>query len=341
MTRKRWLATALQSLAALFLLGVSSAHELRPSYLQVIELEAGTYDVLWKVPARGDNQRLALDPRFEGNTTVTGDPVDAFVDNAHVRRWKMECPDGIAGTRVHIDGLAQTFTDALVRVAYADGTEFVTRLQADNPATVITAAPGPGAVAWTYFVLGVEHILLGIDHLLFVLALLLIIDSRRKLVGTITAFTLAHSITLALASLGYVSLPGPPVEAVIALSIVLVALEILRKRRGDHPATARWPWVVAFGFGLLHGFGFAGALSDIGLPQKSVPLALLLFNVGVEAGQLLFVAAVLLLAAGTKRLPVRLPGWTKLIPPYAIGSLAMFWVIERSWDFTLGHLFSL
>ena len=316
-----------------------SAHELRPSYLQLTQLDEITFDVVWKVPARGDNQRLALDPRFEGNATVVGEAVDAFVDNAHLRRWRIECPDGIAGTRVNIDGLNRTFTDALVRVAYADGSEFVTRLQPDHPSTVITAAPGPGAVAWTYFILGLEHILLGIDHLLFVLALLLIIDSRRKLIGTITAFTLAHSITLALASLGYVSLPGPPVEAVIALSIVLVALEILRKRRGEHPATARWPWLVAFTFGLLHGFGFAGALGEIGLPQTSVPLALLTFNLGVEAGQLLFVAAVLLLVAAFERLPLRLPGWVKAIPPYAIGSLAMFWVIQRSWNFSLGLLF--
>ncbi|BCX49643.1 conserved hypothetical protein [Haloferula helveola] len=317
-----------------------SAHELRPSYLQITELEGETYDVLWKVPARGDSMRLSLDPYFDERVKPVGDPVDAFVDNAHIRRWKIECPGGIAGTEVTIGGLERTFTDALVRVAYADGTEFVTRLQPDDITATITAAPGTGAVAWTYFVLGVEHILLGIDHLLFVLALLLIIDSRRKLVGTITAFTLAHSITLALASLGYVSLPGPPVEAVIALSIVLVAMEILRKRRGDHPATARWPWVVAFGFGLLHGFGFAGALGEIGLPQKAVPLALLTFNVGVEAGQLIFVAAVLLLAAVLKRLPVQLPEWLKAVPPYAIGSLAMFWVIERSWDYTFGMLIS-
>lgn len=325
----------------LFFLGASvSAHELRPSYLQIKELDASTYDVLWKVPARGDGMRLALDPEFDGNVSVVGEPVDAFIDNKHIRRWKIESPEGIAGTTVTIAGLNKTFTDALVRVEYADGTEFVTRLQPDSPSTLIEAAPGAAAVAWTYFVLGVEHILLGIDHLLFVLALLIIIKSRGKLISTITAFTLAHSITLVLASLGYVSLPGPPVEAVIALSIVLVALDIMRQQRGDHPATARWPWVVAFTFGLLHGFGFAGALGEIGLPQKSVPLALLMFNVGVEAGQLLFVAAVLLLTAACKRLPLRLPEWTKAIPPYAIGSLAMFWVIQRSWDYTLGLLFS-
>lgn len=323
----------------LFLFGEPiGAHELRPSYLQITESGQDTYDVFWKVPARGDNLRLSLDPYFGEGVEVTGEPVEAFAGGAHIKRWTIQCPGGIAGTVVTIGGLEKTFTDALVRVAYADGSEFVSRLEADNISTIIEAAPGAGAVAWTYFVLGVEHILLGIDHLLFVLALLLIIDSRRKLVGTITAFTVAHSITLALASLGYLSLPGPPVEAVIALSIVLVAWEILRIRAGDHPATARWPWLVAFGFGLLHGFGFAGALSDIGLPQTSVPVALLTFNLGVEAGQLLFVGVILLVAAGFRRLPVRLPDWAPILPPYAIGGLAMYWVFDRSWDYTIGIL---
>lgn len=319
---------------------VANAHELRPSYLQITELENNTYDVLWKVPARGDNMRLSLDPQFSGGVKIVDEPVDAFSNNAHISRWKIECPDGLPGTSVDIAGLNRTFTDAIVRVEYADGTEFVTRLQSDNPTTTIEAAPGPGAIAWTYFVLGLEHILLGIDHLLFVLALLLIINSRKKLISTITAFTLTHSITLALASLDYISLPGPPVEAVIALSIALVALETLRKYRGDKPTTARWPWLVAFTFGLLHGFGFAGALGDIGLPQTSVPLALLTFNVGVEAGQLLFVAVILILAAIFKKLPIKLPESASLIPPYAIGAISMFWVFERSWDYTFAVIFN-
>ena len=177
--------------------------------------------------------------------------------------------------------------------------------------------------------LGVEHIIFGIDHLLFVLALLLIVKGIGKLVKTVTAFTIAHSITLVLAALGFVHVPGPPVEAIIALSIAFVAMEIIRQRQGHEGITARSPWLVAFTFGLLHGFGFAGALSEIGLPEQEIPLSLLFFNVGVEAGQLLFVGAVLAFTFLIKKTKVELPKWAPLIPPYAIGSLAMFWVIER------------
>ena len=178
-------------------------------------------------------------------------------------------------------------------------------------------------------VLGVEHILLGIDHLLFVLALLLVVKGWRKLIGTITAFTIAHSITLVLATLDLVHIPGPPVEAVIALSIVFVAAEIIRSRQGKPGLTERWPWVVAFTFGLLHGFGFAGALSEVGLPQTSIPIALLMFNVGVEAGQLLFVSAMLVVYLASSRIPIKVPEWGWRLPPYAIGSIAAFWMVER------------
>jgi len=305
------------------------AHELRPAYLQVTELSGGTWDVVWKVPAAGENMRLSLDPHFDGKVKRIGEPVEAFAGGAHVSRWQIECPDGIAGTQLTIDGLANTFTDALVRVAFADGTEFVTRLQPDNPSVVIKAAPGPAAVAWTYTVLGIEHILLGIDHLLFVLALVLLVKGKRRLVGTITAFTLAHSITLALATLGVVHVPGPPVEACIALSIVFVAAEIVHGRQGKPGLTARAPWVVAFTFGLLHGLGFASALSEVGLPQQAIPLALLFFNVGVELGQLAFIAVVLAVMAAGRRLPIREPNWSWRVAPYSIGAVAMFWVMQR------------
>lgn len=185
----------------------------------------------------------------------------------------------------------------------------------------------------TYLLLGVEHILGGIDHLLFVLALLLLVKGIRRLVATVTAFTLAHSLTLAGATLGFVTMPGPPVEAAIALSIVFVAAEVIHSRQGKSGLTERFPWVVAFTFGLFHGFGFAGALTDIGLPQNSIPLALLFFNVGVEMGQLLFIAAVLGLIWLGRKLANRLclphPKWTWAVPPYVIGSLAVFWLIQR------------
>ena len=199
-----------------------------------------------------------------------------------------------------------------------------------EPQFVVKGSTSAAAVAWSYLVLGVEHILGGIDHLLFVLALLLIVRGGKRIFVTITAFTLAHSITLVAATLGWVHVPGPPVEAMIALSIVFVAAEIVRGLRGKPGLTARAPWVVAFSFGLLHGFGFAGALAEVGLPQKAIPIALLTFNVGVELGQLIFVAAVLLVAlvAGSACRCRGARGCRTLVP-YAIGAVAMFWVVER------------
>ena len=175
--------------------------------------------------------------------------------------------------------------------------------------------------------------MLGIDHLLFVLALVLLVKGWKRLLGTITAFTIAHSITLATATLGFVHVPGPPVETCIALSIVFVAAEIIRGRQGKPGLTERAPWVIAFTFGLLHGLGFASALNAVGLPQHAIPLALLFFNIGVEVGQLAFIVAVLGLAAGARRLPVRLPVWSWRVAPYGIGTMAMFWVIQRTASF--------
>jgi hydrogenase/urease accessory protein HupE len=184
-------------------------------------------------------------------------------------------------------------------------------------------------VVRTYFLLGVEHILSGIDHLMFVLALLLLVKGVRRVVVTVTAFTLAHSLTLAGATLGFVHMPGPPVEAAIALSIVFVASEIIHSRQGKPGLTESYPWVVAFTFGLLHGFGFAGALAEVGLPDNAIPLALLFFNLGVEAGQLLFIAGVLAVAIAWRRLRAPWPEWARWMPAYGIGSVAAFWTIER------------
>ena len=252
-----------------------------------------------------------------------------------MQRLRIRRDGGLTGTPITIDGLAGTFTDVLLRLERLDGTEITRRLTPDDPTYVVESNPGLGQVAWTYFVLGVEHILLGIDHLLFVLALLLIVADWKKLVGTITAFTVAHSITLALATLGFVHVPGPPVEAIIALSIVFVASEIIRSQQGEPGLTARWPWIVAFTFGLLHGFGFAGALSEVGLPQQSIPMALLTFNLGVEAGQLMFVAAAVLLYAISRRVSLKPPEWVYRVPAYAIGGIAAFWFVQRTigfWD---------
>jgi hypothetical protein len=306
-----------------------SAHEVRPAYLELRETAPETYDVLWKVPARGGNMRLSLQIEFPSDTNVTTSRT-LFANEASTERWSVKRPNGLTGGTIHIAGLTATMTDVLVRMECLDGTTQVTRLTPSAPSFVVEPAPRALAVASTFTVLGIEHILLGLDHLLFVLGLLLIVDQRWGLLfKTITAFTLAHSITLALATLGFVHVPQAPVEAVIALSIMFVACEIIHQRQGQSGLTERWPWVVAFAFGLLHGFGFAGALSEVGLPQNHIPAALFFFNVGVEIGQLAFITVVLGFIALVRRIPLRVPRWAELIPPYAIGSIAMFSVVQR------------
>jgi hydrogenase/urease accessory protein HupE len=308
--------------------GVASAHEVRPAYLELRESSSGELDVLWKTPMVGD-MRLALAPVLSGESEELTPMATRHTGNAAVQSWRLRLAEPLRGRTLHIDGLAATMTDALVRIEFADGSNWVARLTPQSPELKIPEEQRSGAVAAIYFGLGVEHILLGIDHLLFVLALLLVTRGTKRLVLTITAFTVAHSITLALATVGVVQMPASPVEAVIALSIVFVAAEVIHAQRGIEGLTARAPWIVAFTFGLLHGFGFAGALAEIGLPQGQIPLALFFFNVGVEAGQLLFVAAVLAVMALWRRARVTPPDWAGLVPPYAIGSIAMFWVIER------------
>jgi hypothetical protein len=307
-----------------------SAHEVRPAYLELRETAPETYDVLWKVPARGGNMRLSLQIEFPSDTTNVTTSRTLFANEASTERWSVKRPNGLTGGTIHIAGLTATMTDVLVRMERLDGTMQVTRLTPSAPSFVVEPAPRALAVARTFTVLGIEHILLGLDHLLFVLGLLLIVGQRWGLLfKTITAFTLAHSITLALATLGLVHVPQAPVEAVIALSIMFVACEIIHQCQGQSGLTARWPWVVAFAFGLLHGFGFAGALSEVGLPQNHIPVALFFFNVGVELGQIAFIAVVLGAIALMRRIPLRVPRWAELVPPYAIGSVAMFWIVQR------------
>ena len=310
-----------------------SAHEVRPAYLELRQTGPDTYDAVWKVPGQGENLRLGLYVELpEGCANLTP-PRAAMVNSAFTERWTVKCAAGLVGGTIHIAGLMATMTDVLVRVERLDRTAQVTRLTPSAPSFVVEAAARARQVAVTYLELGVEHILLGIDHLLFVLALLILVTGTRRLIATVTAFTVAHSLTLAGATLGFVHVPGPPVEAIIALSIVFVALEIIRNRQDQAGWTERFPWVVAFTFGLLHGFGFAGALSGVGLPQSAIPVALLFFNVGVELGQLAFIASVFVAMALARhvmrRIAVPQPEWAWRLLPYTIGSVAMFWVIER------------
>jgi hydrogenase/urease accessory protein HupE len=310
-----------------------AADEFRPAYLQLKQLDDTTYDVLWKVPALDASTTLRLKPVFPEGTRELTRPVGSFANNATVLRWRVAIDGGLAGRAIAFPDLPGSRVDVLVRVERADGTEQLGRVLPVEPRFEVTASPGHFEVIKTYTVLGIGHILLGFDHLLFVLALLLIVDGTRRLIATITAFTVAHSITLALATMGVVHVPGPPVEALIALSIVFVAGEIIHVRQGRPSLTQRYPWIVAFTFGLLHGLGFAGALAEVGLPQNSIPLALLFFNVGVEIGQLLFIAAVLIVIAVGRRLTtgmqVAVPEWLRRAPPYFIGTLASYWVFER------------
>lgn len=313
------------------------ADEFRPAYLQLTQLDETTYDVLWKIPAIDENTTLRVKPLFPSGTELIGPVTSSFAGNAAAQRWRIRVAGGLAGKCVTFTGLADTRTDALVRLVRADGTTQLGRVLPVDPRIDISASPDALEVVRTYTLLGIEHILTGFDHLLFVLALLILVQGKGRLIATVTAFTLAHSVTLALATLGVLHVPGPPVEALIALSIVFVAAEILHARQGRLGLSQRYPWLVAFVFGLLHGLGFAGALAEVGLPPRSIPTALLCFNVGVELGQLIFIAAVFGLVAligalirwMAQSVRVPQPVWLWQVPPYLIGGIASYWVFER------------
>jgi hydrogenase/urease accessory protein HupE len=324
--------TLLRALLLLLLCAIAMpahADVFRPAYLEVREVGNARYAVTWKVPAQDANTRLALHMVFPEGTQRIGEARSAFDGTAVLEHWEAQRPGGLAGQSLRVEGNAVGTSDVIVRIERRDGTTQVEVLNASHPSMTIAAATGTGEVAWSYLVLGVGHILGGFDHLLFVLALLLLVRGNLRIVATVTAFTVAHSLTLVAATLGWVHVPGPPVEAIIALSIVFVAAEVVHGLRGKPGLTARAPWVVAFAFGLLHGFGFAGALAEVGLPQDAIPLALLMFNVGVEVGQLLFVGAVLLALATVRWLRVQTPKRLEQGMAYAIGSVAAFWTIER------------
>ena len=317
--------------AAVLLVAVHSApyaHELRPGFLEIRQTGTENYDIRFKVPARGD-MRLGLHVRLPAGCADTAPRRNEQAGAALLEHLVVRCPGGLADHEVSVDGLSGTFTDVVVRVESDDGSVQAARLTPDDPSFTVAAAPTWIETAQTYFLLGVEHILLGVDHLLFVLALLLLVRDVWMLVKVITAFTVAHSITLALAALGLAQIPQAPVEAVIALSIMFVAAEVVRQTGPDSDLTRRMPWLVAFAFGLLHGLGFGGALKEIGLPQSDVPLALLTFNLGVEAGQLLFVFAVVGASTLVRRLLSFERAWFRTALGYGIGSLAAVWFVQR------------
>jgi hydrogenase/urease accessory protein HupE len=310
-----------------------SAHEVRPAYLQLHQTSAETYDVFWMVPGRGDHLRLSLYVELPKNCSNASPPRGVVGDGAFVEEWSIKCSGGLTGGVIEIAGLNATMTDVLVRVERMDSTTQVTRLTPAASSFTVEAAPGTAQVAGTYLHLGVQHILTGWDHLLYILAMLLLVKGWRRVILTMSAFTLTHSLTLTAAALGWVHVPQRPVEACIALSILFVASEIVRARRGQSSLTQRWPWVISFTFGLLHGFGFAGALSEVGLPQKAIPVALLFFNAGVEIGQLIFIVSIvaigMLVRKAARKITLPHPSWAWRLPPYAIGAVAAFWFIQR------------
>lgn len=317
-----------------FSIAVAHADEYRPAYLEFTQTNESTFDMLWKVPAKGQRQRLSLYVVLPADVRTVSEARSAFIGGAYIERSSIRREGGLAGIEISIKGLERVSTDVLVRIQRLDGTSETARLNAASRSFVVKGAPQFWGVVNTYLVFGIEHILNGFDHLLFVACLMFIAGTWRRILVTITGFTLAHSITLTLAGLELVRLPIPPIEAVIALSIVFLAREIALNRRDT--LTWRYPIAVSASFGLLHGFGFASALADIGLPQTEIPAALLAFNVGVEVGQIAFVATMLLIfwliTKVLKNIEISATNWThKVEKPmaYSVGGIAMFWAVER------------
>src|SRR5882724_12211093 len=307
----------------------AAAHESRPAYLEIKETAPGRYAVLWRTPLLS-GMRLPVVLKFPDDVrNVTEPGLRELPDSLVERRLIDASGSGLAGKRIEFVGLQATITDVLVRMQMRDGTDSTTLLRPSQAWVEIAVSRGLLAVAGAYFKLGIEHILFGVDHLSFLLGLLLIVHDRWMLVKTISSFTVAHSLTLAIATLGYARAPGPPLTAAIALSILFLGPEIVRSQRGETSLTLRHPWVVAFLFGLLHGFGFASGLMAVGLPPHDIPLALLLFNVGVEIGQLSFVVLILLLERAFRVLEVRWPRLLEALPAYTVGSLGAYWTIQR------------
>jgi hydrogenase/urease accessory protein HupE len=305
------------------------AHEIRPALLNINEQKPGWFEVAWKVPMRG-GRVLAIQPVFPSSMVPFGPPSSHTVPGANIQYASYQMEEGsLAGETITIDGLTALQIDVMVQIKLADGSSHSTILRPPSPSFQVPTPETKARIAWNYLRLGIEHILQGIDHLLFVLGLLLIVGSRWMLLKTITAFTIAHSITLGIATLGYASAPVQPLNAAIALSILFLGPEIVRAWRGETSFTIRHPWVVAFAFGLLHGFGFASGLTTIGLSKVEIPMALLLFNVGVEIGQLFFVLIIVLLERSFRILEILWPRWAQALPGYTVGSLGAFWTIHR------------
>jgi len=306
------------------------AHEIQSAYLELRETGPDTYAVLWKMPVRV-GARDSIQPLFPTTAKITSEIVREQTRDNYFERYTLNVPGGLNGVTLSMTGPNAAIADVLVRIVHADGSTEFLRLNPATPTAVVQGVPSRWGTTLAFLRLGIEHILMGVDHLLFVLGLMLIVQNRWMLLKTITAFTVAHSITLAVATLGYASAPLPPLTAAIALSILFLGPEIVRHRRGETSLTIRHPWVVAFAFGLLHGFGFASGLANLGLSHSEIPWALVSFNVGVEIGQLFFVGIILLLERAFVVLAMRWPRWALALPAYTVGGLGAYWTIQRTW----------
>lgn len=324
---------AVLALACCVLVGgaaLSHAHESQPGTLDLRQVDRDRYEVTWRAPiyfGRPHPARLELPEQWK---TAVEPTVRQLADSQLFRRVVTVGNQGVEGSVIRFPGLESTITDVFVRLNRLDGTVMTAVVRPTKPYARLRGERTWYQTAGEYTGLGFHHILQGVDHLLFVLGLLLIVARRMTLVKTISAFTVAHSITLALATLGFASVPLPPLNAAIALSILFLGPEIVRTWRGGSSLTIRYPWVVAFIFGLLHGFGFASGLSTTGMPKVELPPALLSFNLGVELGQLVFVFIALALVSSFKTLEVRWPTWVEAAPGYVVGGLGAYWTIQRT-----------
>lgn len=306
------------------------AHESQPGSLGIVQIAEDRYQLTWRAPiyyGKPHPAQLVLPEEWQtlGTPTQRRRP-DAIV----FQRLISTNGENIQGSVLRFPGLESTITDVFVRLSRLDGTEMTAVASPTKPYVTLRGDRPWYQTAGEYLQLGFNHILLGVDHLLFVLGLLLIVSGRMRLVKTITSFTIAHSITLGMATLGYASVPTPPLNAAIALSILFLGPEIIRSYRGESSLTIRYPWLIAFAFGLLHGFGFASGLSTSGMPKGEIPWALLWFNIGVELGQLLFVFIIVALIKSFVTLEIRWPRWSRYLPAYSVGGLGAYWTIQRT-----------
>lgn len=321
------------ALTLLLVVGVVSgvsAHESQPATLDLRQVARDRYEVTWRAPiyfGQPHPAQLEFPAHWQ---TVVPPTQRSLADSQVFRRVVVIGSPGLEGSVVRFPGLERTITDVFIRLDRLDGTTMSTVARPSKPEAQLRGERAWYVTAGEFIGLGFHHIIQGFDHLLFVLGLLLIVQGRMMLLKTITAFTVAHSITLALAALGYASVPRPPLEAAIALSIFFLGPEVVRRWRGETSLTIHYPWIVAFLFGLLHGFAFASGLSMAGMPKAEVPFALLFFNVGVELGQLIFVFTVLTLLAVAHKLELRWPRWVEVLPGYAVGGLGAYWTIQRT-----------